>query len=58
MITKEQYNDLKWAGQRAKELLGAHTGGPNEDTYKKKLTSLRRTLRHLKWLSENYDTFK
>jgi hypothetical protein len=47
-LTAKDYALLTWSESRAKELLGAHTGGPHELCYKLQLMALRQTLRKIK----------
>jgi hypothetical protein len=44
----KDYKVLLWAERQAKELLGLHTGGPNETAYREKLRELRTTLKTIK----------
>ena len=46
-LTRTQYNLLRWSQAQAEELLGAHTGGPNEASYREELTKLRKLITQL-----------
>jgi len=51
-LTRNEYSLLTWAESQAKELLGAHTGGPNETAHRDNLKSLRAVLRKIKRLTK------
>ena len=48
LLTQAEYALLTWAEGQAKELLGAHTGGPNEQEHRDKLARLRKVLLKVK----------
>jgi|JI7StandDraft_1071085.scaffolds.fasta_scaffold1069556_1 hypothetical protein len=47
-LTRAEYQLLLWAESQAKELLGAHTGGPHEAIHREKLAKLRKLLPKLR----------
>jgi hypothetical protein len=48
LLTKTEYAVLARAESAAKEMLGAHTGGPHEQEYRDFLKTLRRVMLKVK----------
>lgn len=48
IFTQREYKLLRWAEFKAKEMLGAHTGGPYEQAYRDRLKELKQLLLRIK----------